>query len=343
LPAGDAAERDLLHYLEGLSLGDVVLVPCSDSWTMRVAELASQMPPRVRTCVAGSDALRTLVEKSRLAETLTTLDLPRPATVLLAGAEALDPLPDDLLERAFLKPVDSQAFFARFGVKGVPVTSRDEARAAVHGYREAGIEVMLQEYVPGPATSHYFLDGFAGPEGDIQALFARQRLRMHPPDFGNSSYMRSIPLEALEPATGALERLLTHLRYRGVFSAEFKRDERDGLFKLLEVNIRPWWYVEFAARCGVDVCAHLYREALGLPGVVAARYRAGVRLVYPYYDWLGCRRAAAGRIRVGGCIWSWFGAQQPLFAWDDPEPAVAEVSEFLGRRVKRLARTGRVA
>jgi len=47
-----------------------------------------------------------------------------------------------------------------------------------------------------------------------------------------------------------------------VFSAEFKFDERDGLFKILEVNARPWWYVDFAARCGVDVCRMAYRDAL---------------------------------------------------------------------------------
>jgi len=48
-----------------------------------------------------------------------------------------------------------------------------------------------------------------------------------------------------------------------VFSAEFKFDERDGLFKLLEVNARPWWYVDFADRCGVDVCGMAFRDALG--------------------------------------------------------------------------------
>ena len=51
--------------------------------------------------------------------------------------------------------------------------------------------------------------------------------------------------------------------YRGIFSAEFKCDDRDGFFKILEVNARPWWYVEAAACAGMDVCSMAYHDALG--------------------------------------------------------------------------------
>ena len=44
----------------------------------------------------------------------------------------------------------------------------------------------------------------------------------------------SIPLEEANAPLEVLDRLLPALRYRGVFNAEFKYDERDGLFKLLD-------------------------------------------------------------------------------------------------------------
>jgi len=66
-------------------------------------------------------------------------------------------------------------------------------------------------------------------------------------------------------AIGVVEALFEATRYRGVFSAEFKFDHRDDHFKILEVNCRPWWYVEFAGVCGVDVVEMAYRDALGLP------------------------------------------------------------------------------
>ena len=88
-----------------------------------------------------------------------------------------------------------------------------------------------------------------------------------------------------------------------MFSAEFKLDPRDGRFKLLEVNTRPWWYVDFAARCGVDVCTMAYRDALGEGVDTVESYRTGVVCVYPYMDLSACqalrRSGRRGRRRSG--------------------------------------------
>ena len=74
-------------------------------------------------------------------------------------------LPDDLLERAFLKPADSHAFQIRFGRKAFRFTGVDEAERLAAEARAAGLEVMAQEYLPGPPTAHWFVDGFVDREG----------------------------------------------------------------------------------------------------------------------------------------------------------------------------------
>ena len=100
---------------------------------------------------------------------------------------------------------------------------------------------------------------------------------MFPTDFGNSTYLISVPLERLSPAMESLERILRAVHYRGIFSAEFKRDHRDGKFKILEINARPWWYIGFAIDSGVNVVEMAYRDALGLPVTTNATYRPGTR------------------------------------------------------------------
>jgi predicted ATP-grasp superfamily ATP-dependent carboligase len=197
--------------------------------------------------------------------------------------------------------------------------------------------MMLQEYIPGPPTNHYFIDGFVDRQGSIKALFARQRLRMSPPDFGNSTLMISIPISHTEQATATLASLFSDISYRGIFSAEFKRDERNGVFNLIEVNARPWWYVEFAARCGVDVCAMAVHDALGQPVETVTRYRVGRRCVFPYYD-LDAVRAerSAGRLSLGQWARSWIGAYQPVFRWTDPRPALGEIGMLLGIRLRNI-------
>jgi len=194
-------------------------------------------------------------------------------------------------------------------------------------------EMLLQEYIPGPPTSHYFIDGFVDRDGVCRARFARRRLRMSPPDFGNSTLMVSVPLDDVGQAAEVLDALFADIRYRGIFSAEFKRDERDGLFKLIEVNARPWWYVEFAAQCGVNVCALALQDALGRPVGTISSYAVGRVCVYPYHD-LSAARAERAAGRLGALEWlrSWIGPYQPVFKWSDPIPAAREVAGMLRRR-----------
>ena len=125
---------------------------------------------------------------------------------------------------------------------------------------------------------------------------------MHPPDFGNSTHMISVPLSEVEPAAQSLRAILAAIQYRGIFSAEFKLDARDGIFKILEINARVWVFVEFAGRCGVDVCTMAYRDALGLPITDFPVYRSGVRLVSPYVDLTSARFAWSQRQLSNTCV-----------------------------------------
>jgi predicted ATP-grasp superfamily ATP-dependent carboligase len=183
------------------------------------------------------------------------------------------------------------------------------------------------------------VDGFADRDSRVRAVFARQRVRMYPRDFGNSTTMRSIPLSDVRPAVDSVERLIRETGYRGVFSAEFKRDDRDGIFKVLELNARPWWYVEFAARCGVDVCAWAYTAALGLPAPNPRPYVLGAICTYPYYDFYAVRSLRReGKATWGDFFRTLIGAQQPVFRWSDPLPGLWEAARLAAQIQIRLAR-----
>ena len=161
---------------------------------------------------------------------------------------------------------------------------------------------------------------------------------MHPPDFGNSTHLVSVPLDRVADAVTTIERLLPHVGYRGMFSAEFKHDPRDGRFKLLEVNVRPWVYVEYTTRCGVNVCAMAYRDALGLDVEPVTTYQVGRRLVSARDDRrAGFRLWRAGELSLTALARSWVGSLQPVLCWDDPLPGAASFALWLrdGLRARR--------
>ena len=333
----------LAQCLESLPV-PTVLMPCSDLWVRTVAALPAEVRTRYPASVAPLQTLDLLVDKASFGSALDRLGLPHPPTRPMKSAQDLGLVSDTVLQRSFLKPVHSQQFFARFGVKAFRTADRSNAQDQLGKCIDAGFQMMLQEYIPGPPTNHYFIDGFVDRFGVVRALFARQRLRMSPPDFGNSTLMISVPVSDTGNAGATLKTLFADIGYRGIFSAEFKRDPRDGVFNLIEVNARPWWYVEFAARCGVNVCKLAIRDARGEPVETISEYEVGRRCVFPYYDLQAVRaELSAGRLGLLGWARSWLGAYQPVFRWSDPLPAVGEVAALIGERFGKVGKRRRHA
>ncbi len=325
--------------LERLSLPGAVLFPGCDDASVFVSTLPAPVRSRFPCSVPPPDALLRLVDKKLFANTLAQTDVPHPWTRLVSTESDLDVLGDGSHGRLFLKPTRSQEFSRAHGVKAFHPAGMEDAVKLWRSERDAGRELLLQEYIPGAPMNHVFIDGFRDSCGIVRALFARRRIRMYPPDFGCSSALVSIPLDEVRRAADGLVRLVEAIAYRGIFSAEFKRDDRDGEYKILEVNSRLWWYVEYAARCGVDVCRMAYLDALGMPVRSVDAYRVGRRMVYPYLD-VAARSVTPRSERPNLFEWLafWIGAYQPVFRWNDPVPALTRARElvelFLARRTR---------
>ena len=335
------APENLAQRLNALPPG-TVLIPCADSWARAVAALPAELRAKYPASIAPLAAIDLFVDKGKFGRALDRLQLPHPKTRLLTSLADLASVPDTDLEDGFLKPIHSQQFFAHFGVKAYRVAGRADAETRLKSCLDAGFHMMLQEYVRGPATSHYFVDGFVDRHGEITGLFARRRIRMSPPDFGNSTFMISVPLEEVTSAVSTLRTLLADVNYRGIFSAELKRDERDGAFNLIEVNARAWWYVDFAARCGVNVCEMAIADALERPVPHVTGFAVGRRCVFPYYDIAAVRaERSAGRLGLIGWAGSWLGSYQPVFRWADPLPAIGEVVALGFQRFRKSVRSRR--
>jgi len=329
---GDAA----MEALRDLPLPRAVIIAGADDAALWLADLpASALGDRFLVSTPGRLVQELLQDKSMFAGYLAAAGIPHPRTFRIRRLADIDDIPLDALDRVFLKPVNSQKFSDVTGVKGIWVNGRDELRDAWIRLDAQGFRVMAQEYIPGPASEHYFVDGFRNRHGAYDGLFARRRLRMSPPDFGNSSCCESIPLDAVPEAVRHVRRLLDGVDYRGIFSAEFKHDARDGQYRIIEVNTRAWTYVEFATRSGVNVCEMAWQDAQELPVARAPRtYRDGVACVDLYHD-IATLRASASRPSWPRVLAQWLRAELHVFRRDDPLPAWHFMRGLLRRRLAR--------
>jgi predicted ATP-grasp superfamily ATP-dependent carboligase len=295
--------------------------------------------------VAPREAVEQCVDKDRFRALVDRLDIPRPRTLLIRDPADLDLATDDDLANGFLKPTESHRHNLRFHTKGFFVHSRDAAVRQVEQASAAGITFMLQEWIPGNMSKTILIDGFVDREGTISAMVARRRVRMDPPRIANTCSDVTIPIDDVSDCLPALRKILAALDYRGIFNIEFKFDERDGLFKVIEVNPRPFWLIGHIAKAGADLPWMSYLDALELPVPAPAPYQVGRYGMYEIPDATAIARAWTSLHRPEGPVLEpWLKGDRALFWWSDPLPAVSGVWQILGRRVGRaLDRVGRAA
>ena len=340
--SGDLGELGL-EALRRMPLDRCVLIPGRDDAALWAADIpASSVAERVLVSSSTRSTLEILQDKSRFGEFLSRTTIQHPRTFTIRGWDDIAAIPFDELDRVFAKPADSQSFMRATGVKGFWARDREEFEAIWSRLASSKLAVIAQEHIPGGADQHYFIDGFRDRHGNLPALFARRRVRISPPDFGSSSYCVSVPLEEVAGALPGLTELLERLRYRGIFSAEFKRDARDGIFRILEVNTRAWWYVEFAARCGVNVVEMAWRDAQDLPiAATTNKYAIGEGCVNLPNDIAAVfARNRNGRTPPLVALGQWSRAYFNVFHIADPMPGLQTAWQTTrgswGRKWRRL-------
>ena len=335
----ETTAADLARLLEAIPIKQAVLIPCTDEWLAVAAALPDRLRERFPTSLPPEGAVRAYTDKEVFAESLRSYEVPHPRTIRASDHEAIERLSESEMTGFFLKPRNSQEFSLRYRIKAISVSGKSDAIAKIERFAQDGFAVELQEMIPGPVTRQYHIDGFVDRFGRVVAAMARQRLRMYPTDFGNTTLQVSIPMETLDAAIEPLYRLLTGLEHRGIFSAEFKWDERDRLFKMLEINARPWWQVEFSTLCGVNVCAMAYRDALGEEVPVVSTYDVGRRFRILAHDFRAFRDLRRqGKEAPLKWIASLRGAPDAINRVTDPWPAVGFAREIASKLVRRSLR-----
>jgi predicted ATP-grasp superfamily ATP-dependent carboligase len=314
---------DLLPFLDQLTFDRAVLIPCTDDWVVALSQLPASCKERFVPGTPPHKAVQALIDKGSLYQLLSSLGIAYPHIIgPISGAE-LPSLPIAHGSFYFLKPCDSQKFFRKYQVKAFLVGSDEELASRLQQLNSENLSVVLQEYVPGPVSNHIFIDGFIDRNGQWCAAFARKRLRIYPEHFGNSTYLETIPVDTVKVQLESLRTIFKAVSYRGVFSAEFKTDERDAQPRLLEINVRPWWYIWFAQSCGVPIAQMIYLDALQQPVNPVLKYEAGVGMVYPPFDFYACYSLwQHGELGLFSWAKSWLTARQAVFCLGDPMPSI---------------------
>ena len=234
-----------------------------------------------------------------------------------------------------VKPSVKEDFFYATKAKAWRANSRVELkdlfqRASGH---VGSNEVLVQEIIPGDGTCQFSCCMFIKDGVSIGTMEA-QRWRQHPPEFGRAAtFVESIDLPVIEEPT---LRFLQAINYYGLAEVEYKRDPRDGKYKLLDVNARTWGFHALGSPAGVDFSYMLYADQVGEP-VENCRGRSGVGWIRMVTDIpTSLQGIFAGRLDLSTYLRSLKDFKiESVFSSEDILPSLAEIALLPYLAVKR--------
>ena len=258
-----------------------VIFPTSDISVLNVSRLISGTSDYLST-ITSQEVLETLVKKRKFYHSLIKRKVSHPVTLL--DISEIKNISRRMSFPVYVRPSISEIFSKKFGKKGFVANSERDLHRYLRLMDKLKIDVMIQEIVPGPVTNYYNIDGYLDKNSRPIVLFARRSLRMWPPSFGNTTACISVPISEVVDMKETIVRYLASIGFHGIFNAEFKRDPRDNVDKLLEVNARSWWHNSFPSACGANIVLTAYLDAVGVEVKTVEDYETGTCLIYCMED-----------------------------------------------------------
>ena len=296
-----------------------VLFPASDQFFALVSEHRESLAEHFRMALPPPEASAAMLDKRRQYEIAQDAGIDCAKTIYPETADDVSRMSGELDYPAFIKPHEGHLWRRHFENKGFVVNSPAELERQCATIFPLGVAFMVQSFILGPASNSYSGSFYIGTSGDCLASFTARKLRQFAVDAGVGTLVESVSSPELIDLGLRVCRML---QYRGIAEIEFKKDDRDGKLKFIELNPRLWVQSALATSAGVDFARVQYLDVLGFPPPPVTKFRTGVLWLDSVRDYKACRTLLRqGKLSAADWVQSWMRARSfASFAPDDPKP-----------------------
>jgi D-aspartate ligase len=262
LDAHSAAES--VTWLEALGRrigGRPLLIPTEDVGAMLVADHADALGEAFRFPRQPPGLARRLSNKREMRRLCHVHGIPTPAASSPRTREEATSFAAEHGYPVVLKGVDGGGFERAAGTRVVVAHDAATLERTWSQLDPEDPDLLLQEYIPGGAESVWMFNGYFDADSRCRFGITGQKLRQYPPRTG----FTSLGICRDNPEVRELTCAFMHaIGYRGVLDIGYRYDERDGRYKLLDVNPRVGsTFRLFVGRNGLDVVRALYLDLTG--------------------------------------------------------------------------------
>jgi D-aspartate ligase len=333
-------EEELIAFLlrEGEQLSSPgVLIFAKDEFAVFASRHREALSKYFRFVLPEKHVSEAMVDKQAQYELAERLRVPYPPIYNVRTARDLDRLLNEIEYPVLIKPVHAHLWRKRYQVKLFKAYNAAELKQLTEDILPTGLEIVLQSFVPGPPTNLRILCGYISQQGELLGSYVVEKIRQYPPEFGEAALAVTVD----DPQVHDLGlQFALGVGFRGPFMVEFKRDDRTGVWKLMELNPRFWSHTALGPSVGSDLPMLNYLDAAGRNPAPQVGYRVGVHWLHTTRDvmWFQERGKLDGTT-LPQLLWSWRKARSHgAFAWNDPRPLFTQ-SQPLVQSLRRAVRS----
>jgi D-aspartate ligase len=321
----------------------MVAIPTSDSFALLLDRYRNELKDYLYFAIPNYCLKDRLISKRGLMESAKQFGVPVSESVLVRSADELNHCIDSLPYPCVMKPNFSFDWHTgpvqsiTKGNKVIVVKSAEECMKVYAKISCFSNEIQIQEIIPGPDENLVYFVSYTDRNHRVRVSFAGRKKRVSPIHFGSASYAEIFRDPLLtEMCIGLLE----GCKFWGCSGIELKKDERDGIYKLIEINARFGLWDAVGDRLGTDTALACYRDLLGLDIQDAHNQIAGLKWIKFSEDVRSFVRYRSEAI-LNFSQWLQSLRGQKVWddiCWDDPVPTIDSLLNIPGGLVRSAIR-----
>ncbi|WP_281659009.1 carbamoyl-phosphate synthase [Halobacillus sp. Cin3] len=339
-PSPLTQEEELLSFLIQTSESldhKPVLYAGADDYVVFISKYRRELSCYYLFLYPDHSTIMDLLDKKRTYELAVQHHVPTAKTFFIEDEQQLDEAIAQLEFPCILKPVFGHEFRKHVNKKAIHIENADMLKEVYPAYRAFG-ELIIQEIIPGDNQCFYKIATFFDEDMRLLALFTLQKNHQFPAQFGTGAHIvsRRIP-ELVEEGLP----LLKALNLKGIGMIEYKKDPRDGRYKLIEINPRFWLTHSLTGASGVDFAYFYYLHLTGHHPAPSLQQTDGVQWIYLVRYFLTfLEKRKNGGMSVKDFLDGFRGKKVfALLALDDPMPFIRSTLSHLKNAWKKNRRS----
>lgn len=258
----------LVDYGRKISPARGMLFPTHDEQLLFIAKHKSRLEKYYEIPFSDYDVLMDIMDKKNFAEKCKSIGVPTIKEKLISSSDQIEQVIKelrfpviakvDIWNNEVIKVLDGK--IAIFYDK-----SQFKDKMTLFFNTLHGENLLIQEYIEDSDRLMPNVNSIADKNGNLKCIFISEKVRQYPPQTGTSTATISVDPEEekYSEIIDYAKKIVKEFGFYGLFGIEFKYDEVDKCYKVIEMNCRSEFPNYLQVLVGQNMPYYLYNYHLG--------------------------------------------------------------------------------